>query len=154
MYYKKNVGHAQPGKKWAMQSKWYKEGEKCTKYFCNLEKRHYAEKIIPKLKIEKNVELTKIEDILNAQKQFYENLFRSKKPILIREHEEIFFDKQNPFLTFLDDIQKQTCEGEIDIHELLTALKGTKNNKTPGSDCQRNFTNSFGETYIHFYSGP
>ena len=32
--------------------KWLVEGEKSTNYFCNLEKRHFTEKIIPKLIVE------------------------------------------------------------------------------------------------------
>ena len=78
------------------KAKWYCEGEKCTRYFCNLEKRHYTEKIIPKLIIGNNKEIYKIEDILKAQKDFYENLYKSTKPRLIREYEEIFLDRQNP----------------------------------------------------------
>ena len=31
------------------KAKWRTEGEKCSRYFCNLRKRHYTEKIIPKL---------------------------------------------------------------------------------------------------------
>ena len=116
------------------KAKWYCEGEKCTRYFCNLEKRHYTEKIIPKLIIGNNKEIYKIEDILKAQKDFYENLYKSTKPRLIREYEEIFLDRQNPFLKFLDEVQKASCEGNIELGELATALKGMKNNKTPGSD--------------------
>jgi hypothetical protein len=31
------------------KAKWRTEGGKCSRYFCNLEKRHYTQKIIPKL---------------------------------------------------------------------------------------------------------
>ena len=33
-------------------AKWQVDGEKSTQYFCNLEKKHYLEKIIPKLILE------------------------------------------------------------------------------------------------------
>ena len=34
------------------KAKWQVDGEKSTPYFCNLEKKHYLEKIIPKLILE------------------------------------------------------------------------------------------------------
>ena len=34
------------------KAKWQVDGEKSTQYFCNLEKKHYLEKIIPKLILE------------------------------------------------------------------------------------------------------
>ena len=116
------------------KAKWYSEGERCTRYFCNLEKRHFTEKIIPKLIINENREFFKIDEILQAQKEFYENLFKSTKPRIIREQEEIFLDRQNPFLNFLDEFQKASCEGNIELGEIKTALKSMKNNKSPGSD--------------------
>ena len=36
------------------KAKWQLEGEKSTNYFCNLEKRHFTEKLIPKLIVENN----------------------------------------------------------------------------------------------------
>jgi hypothetical protein len=39
------------------------EGERSTRYFCNLEKRHYTEIIIPKLILEDNTEVTHHKDI-------------------------------------------------------------------------------------------
>ena len=35
-----------------VKAKWQVDGEKSTHYFCNLEKKHYLEKIIPKLILE------------------------------------------------------------------------------------------------------
>ena len=37
-----------------IKAKWQVEGEKSTNYFCNLEKRHFTEKLIPKLIVENN----------------------------------------------------------------------------------------------------
>ena len=47
--------------------KWKVEGEKSSKYFCNLEKRHYIEKIISKIEVDGH-ELTDIQKNLEAQK--------------------------------------------------------------------------------------
>ena len=46
-------------------------GKKCTNYFCNLEKRHFSEKIIPKLIDENGKEIFDQREILNEQKKFY-----------------------------------------------------------------------------------
>jgi hypothetical protein len=45
------------------KAKWRTEGEKCSRYFCNLEKRH-TEKIIPTLISQDRTEKTNISDIL------------------------------------------------------------------------------------------
>lgn len=44
---------------------------------CNLEKRNYTEKMITKL-IDHGQEFTNIENIMNIQKSFYENLYTSR----------------------------------------------------------------------------
>jgi uncharacterized protein YeeX (DUF496 family) len=38
------------------KAKWQVEGEKSTRYFCNLEKRHYLEKNIPNLILDNVIE--------------------------------------------------------------------------------------------------
>ena len=57
------------------KSRWKVECEKSTRYFCNLEKRHYTEKNMSKIITEDGVENTQIKDILHEQKQFYEKLY-------------------------------------------------------------------------------
>ena len=46
-------------------------------------------------------------------------------------HDDIFFPENN---TKLDDIERNTCEGELTPEECLLALKSMDNNKTPGAD--------------------
>ena len=53
------------------KARWVAEGEKCTNYFCNLEKRHYNEKIIPKIIDENGTEITDQFEILEQQELFY-----------------------------------------------------------------------------------
>jgi hypothetical protein len=55
-------------------AKWNVEGERSSQYFCNLDKRHYTEKSIPKLIPDDNTEITDQKLILQQQKLFYENL--------------------------------------------------------------------------------
>jgi exonuclease III len=62
------------------KAKWHLEGERNSRYFCNLEKRHYQEKIIPKLIDNEDNQLTNMKDILNEQKRFYQNLYTSIDP--------------------------------------------------------------------------
>ena len=49
-------------------------GEKPTNYVFNLENRNYTSKVINKLIYDDN-EYTKTNEVLNCQKQFYENLY-------------------------------------------------------------------------------
>ena len=55
-------------------------GEKPTKYFLDLENRHHTNKVMSKIIDSNNVEHTDTKDILNCQKQFYEQLY-DKNPI-------------------------------------------------------------------------
>ena len=64
------------------KAKWNIEGERSTRYFCNLEKKHYTEKIIPKLILEDNTEVTHQKDILVQQKLFYQTLYKSRASAL------------------------------------------------------------------------
>ncbi len=53
------------------------QNEKNTKYFANLEKRHYESKTIHKLKIN-NKEIRDTKTILDEQSKFYSNLYSKK----------------------------------------------------------------------------
>ena len=125
------------------KARWQVEGERCTNYFCNLEKRHYKEKIISNI-IQDDKEISDQFQILDAQKTFYENLYSSSLPVFNQEHEGLFFDKENPFLNFLSNDEMLLCEGNLNKGECLDALKNMKNGKSPGID---GFTAEF---YIFF----
>ena len=120
--------------KWNHGKRWEAEGEKCANYFCNLEKRHYTEKIIPKIIDENGMETTDQFEILEKQKQFYEKLYTSSNPICNEEHENLFFDRDNPFINFLSQDQMIQGEGILQKGEILKALKNMKNGKSPGID--------------------
>ena len=120
--------------------KWAEEGEKPTKYFCNLESRNYINKTISRIEKDNGQTIKKQEDILNEVKQFYENLYKNhdvnenqdNEIISILEHIQ-----QNPKLSFES---RNELEGELTEKEILTALKKMKNNKSPGTD---GFTSEF-----------
>ena len=120
--------------------RWAEEGEKPTKYFCNLESRNYINKTISKIEKENGQTITKQEDILNEVKQFYQNLYKNHDA-----HE----NQDNEIISILENIQpnpklsfesKNKLEGELSEKEILAALKKMKNNKSPGTD---GFTSEF-----------
>ena len=81
------------------KAKWRTEGEKCSRYFCNLEKKHYTEKIIPKLISQDGTEKTNISDILSEQQSLYKHLYSSTNPVINDVHKNIFLNDENPFIT-------------------------------------------------------
>lgn len=109
-------------------------GGKCTNYFCNLEKKQYTEKIIPKLIDENGCEITDQFQILERQKLFYENLYTSSSPVSDQEHENLFFNRDNPFINFLSDDEKGQLEIDLQERECLNVIKKMKNGKSPGID--------------------
>ena len=69
--------------------------KKNTKYFLNLEKRHYRNGVVSQLKIRENEFVTTNKDILNQCRNFYEDLYKS----CIEEH-----DLDNLFCSFVEDL--------------------------------------------------
>ena len=72
--------------------RWKVEGEKSTRYFCNLEKRHYSEKTIPKLIVE-NKEITDQMEIILEQENFYKGLYSTKNTTITAEDRRLFLMK-------------------------------------------------------------
>ena len=56
--------------------RWYKEGERNTK-FLNLEERHYKNSAISQLKVDDDQFVTSDKDILNACESFYKHIYSS-----------------------------------------------------------------------------
>ncbi|WP_419585274.1 endonuclease/exonuclease/phosphatase family protein, partial [Thiolapillus sp.] len=115
------------------RARWVGEGEKVSKYFCNLEKRHYTSKIIRKIEKKDGTFVTEQDDIVKETKSFYESLYMQEDQIndvnledLIQEHEENI-----PKLT---EKQRNDLEGLISKEEVLSTLKRMKNGTSPGSD--------------------
>ena len=65
------------------RAKWVEEGEKPTKYFCNLERRNFLNKTIKKVELEENRTIYNQSEILQQIKIFYENLYTCKDSELI-----------------------------------------------------------------------
>ena len=112
------------------RSRYQDLGEKPTKYFLGLENRHYTNKVMSKIIDSNNVEHTDTKDILNGQKQFYEQLY-DKNPISENSTlNNLLGDNKDK----LSEERSQRLEGKITYAELLQALKQMKNDKSPGLD--------------------
>ena len=115
------------------KAKWHLEGERNTKYFCNLEKLHYTEKSIHKLIDENDDDIIDIENIMNEQKKFYENLYKTTNPRITEELSNKFFPENENNIKLTEEESAQ-MENAIDITECYNVLKNMKPNKSPGSD--------------------
>ena len=75
--------------------------------------------------------LTSREDICNEVVSFYRKLYDDNDTQCDPDIELDFFSKAQ---CILSEEKRTACEGLITKHELLTALKQTPNNKSPGID--------------------
>ena len=112
--------------------RWAEEGEKPTKYFCNLESRNHINKTIFKITKDNGDTINKQEEILKEVKNFHSNLYKTHDIIEDKDIQEIFNDLQMSPKLSLEERNK--LEGEISDEEILSILKKMKNNKSPGSD--------------------
>ena len=112
------------------RANWVEHGERNSKYFIGLEKRNQKQKVISKLHSDNGNILTKSADILNEEKQFYQNLYTSSNPPAF-EFKDIMGSNEHPKLA---EDSKQLCEGLVTLDECKDALKSMANNKTPGTD--------------------
>ena len=67
----------------------YEEGEKTSKFFCNLEKRKYFQKVITKVNLHENIVLES-NVVLKEMRRYYKNLYSSK---LSDNSNLVFFEK-------------------------------------------------------------
>ena len=111
--------------------KWYNEGEKNTKYFLNLEKRHFKMSTIsPQLKSTDQEYVTSDKEILAECETFYKELFSAPKNVIPTEND--LFQSEND--TVLDNNEAMSCEGHLTEQECLKALRSMDREKTPGTD--------------------
>jgi hypothetical protein len=123
-----------------IKAKWRVEGEKCSRYFCNFEKRNFVEKTIPNLTLDDGRVIEDIKLIFSEQKEYYKNLYFSKQTVISQDNLGIFFDNDNPFLTKLTEGEMVGMEGESALPECLNVLKNMSNGKSLGLD---GFTSEF-----------
>ena len=112
--------------------RWHEEGERNTKYFYSLEKRHHDVKTVSKFKVGENYYIEDQFEILEEEKKFYESLYRSTNINPKNFKNSPFFNPEN--VTTLSEEEKKSCEGLVNEEECTNALKDFNNNKTPGTD--------------------
>ena len=119
------------GDKIRSKIRWWEEGEKSTKYFHNLEKSRAKQKAWDKI-LDKDGKIQYgTSNIIDRQVEFYKGLFTS----------EFKDDNHNEKLFFLEsidrklsEISKNSLDSDIQMTEIVSALKKMPNGKSPGSD--------------------
>ena len=121
------------------RARWVAEGEKITKYFCNLEKRNYISKRITKLE-QTDGQITYDQEKIKAEvNNFYSNLYKKSRRIERCEISELVHEVPQLSLE-----ERNLLEGEITIEEAGYALKQMSNGKSPGTD-------GFGAEFFKFF---
>jgi exonuclease III len=115
------------------RARWIELGEKNTSFFLNLEKSQANSKILSSVKNESGDLITKQEDIMKYQKDFYANLYK-KRVNSNNMQEKINHFLDNAHVPQLSNDQRKSCEGVLLATEVLNALKEMKNGSAPGID--------------------
>ena len=110
------------------RAKWVLEGEKPSKYFCNLENRHFVSKHMASLYTNTGNLIFDQNSILNETKNHYKNLYSYKETKSI-DLNNIF---ENIDVKKLSDSEKIKLEGPISKEEALFSLKRMSNDTSPG----------------------
>ena len=114
------------------KARWYNEGEINTKYFLNLQKRHFNKKTIKQLQLDKKGVINTDDKILQEAKSFYQNLYSTLWDQANLSCEDIFFPKISQ--KDLMNGSKNECEGLLTDVECLESLKTMASNKSPDTD--------------------
>ena len=110
------------------KARYIAEGEKVTKYFCNMEKINFVSKTMSKLVKQDGTVINKKEEIEEEANGFYEQLYKKRNvqgceiSDLVRERPQLSQEEANPI------------EGELNYKEAGRILKHMANLKSPGSD--------------------
>ena len=106
------------------------ENEKCTKYFCQLEKRNYLKRNITALVTQEDKTVTGTKEILKEELNFYQKLYSKQE---LRKCDETCSLFQTDITQIADD-DKLELDKRLTIEECAIALKDLANNKAPGTD--------------------
>ena len=120
---------------------YYEEGEKCTQFFFNLEKRNKIKSTFRKLQLG-NEDSTDQGKIMNHIKNFFQSKYTRTCNVSEQDCSE-FLSKIN--LPRLSAEQARHCDGPLTSDEVLLALKSMQNGKSPGND---GLTKEF---YVYFF---
>ena len=112
------------------RARWVEQGEKGSRYFCNLENRNFISKRMSSVIDRDGNEITDFDEINNEVLKFYKQLYKSKENDIENIDLNVRLKEDTPKLS---DEEAIAIEGSITIKEAGEALKNMKNNKSPGS---------------------
>ena len=112
------------------RARWIEQGEKPSKYFCNLENRNFVSKRIATLIKNNNVEVTDFNGINKEVSSFYTQLYSSREKEIVNVDLNHILNENTPKLT---NEKANSIEGQMTIPEATLTLSKMKNNKSPGS---------------------
>ena len=113
------------------KTRWMEHGEKPSRYFLNMEKRNCVNRSINRITTENNTELNSSCNILNEARLFYKKLYSLSGTVKEEDLQSLFENSDSPVLS---NLARDSIEGPLSHHEILNALKKSKNGKSPGSD--------------------
>ncbi len=116
--------------------RWAEEGERSSKYFCNLEKRSCDKKSINRIRIADQSVITEKNHILEEIEKYYSNLYKYSSVNGNDNDCDIFV---NNFLDPLDmpklsDEDKNNLDQPLSKTEVFQTIKAMNHNKSPGFD--------------------
>ena len=112
------------------RAKWIDQGEKASKYFCNLETKNFVSKRMTSLINSEGDEVTDFDKVNNEVLQFYQKLYNSKERDLENVDLNVRLKADTKKLT---DGEALDIEGQITLKEAGITLGNMQNNKSPGS---------------------
>lgn len=122
--------------------KWLEQGEKCTKYFFNLEKRNYEVSSLSKLKI--NDQICEDKKLISQYvANFYQKLYAVDNES--GDNIDLFIKGIEKEIKGINEGFKVICDRKVDLVEVQKCIASLKDNKSPGSD---GLINEFYKTFI------
>ena len=110
------------------RANWINEGEKPTRYFCNLENRNFVNKTVSFLEKPSGDVIEEQSEILKEVEMFYTSLYTAK-PVNDVDISDVINDA--PKLNANDVVN---LKNDISYQEIASALKSMNNDKLPGPD--------------------
>ena len=108
------------------RAKYRMEGERNTKYFFNLAKTRYSNRVMLEILNDKGSKITDPGEILNVHHRYYSKLYTTNTRTL--------FDLTNHTNRCLSESQRIELDSSLTVDELRKAVNHFKDDKTPGVD--------------------